>query len=1066
MKHILHITGAALCLVVLWLTGCTDLLKPPAAPRNGGGIVEVRIGTPEGRTLYPVLDEFTKYALSFDGPAAHENEVITGGSADIELTLGQWTIIATAYTGTGAEEKAAARGSATVTVSETESVPANITLGPITGGEEKGTFSYTITLPEGASAATLTLTNTETDPVVPGQPITLQAGETKGSLECDPGYYLMQVRFTHATGESAGLTEVVHIYPSLTTSAEFDLSRPFVAVTSIDFAQTEIIAGNDFSLAATVRPSYATNKTIVWSVTGAGETGATIDMGVLKTTKGGTVMVMASIADGTAVGTAYTQNYEITVLPSEQLSTGNPHLDMLKELGITAVAQRLDPNGNALPADYTPMGKKPVFGRLNEIFIADWRYPDQGGKNITFLEDFKGGSSASALSYNTKTYTYKKVVAGNFEGDSREEVMVVYYDKDTKRIIPTIYRSDGTTSAKTAVTYNGSVDIDGIIPTVEMSAAAGDMDGDGLDDLMVGFFDRIYIWNGNSQSSSTLNVSCRYPQIALADYDQDGLMEWILVDGGTTGAKFTVYDDLTNGGGTRNIAGGTLSNYLPLARVATGDFDGDGLPDTAFYDKQVLQVLRTSMDRSSRPVFALDEIHTTGPNLYAANYADPFAAGDINGDGKADIIAGGTLYYNNFADMIGDTSSSSTFYFMKTAAIGDVDGDMIGDLVCLMFTSDMTSISKLEIFTFNPGGTLTSKYALPLPIAQEDQEHPGLWTTFNDAMICLPNVDNDSFELEYIEQELLFTSPIVEAVIASPPYWEDANNGAGGTTYGKSSSSGETNTHSGGFSVGVSLGWGTPAATALLGFKVDYKATVTNSFNWAAAKTTETTETWAHSIGLGEDKVVYTAVPFDVYYYKVLKAPTNNGAGQGGENLNVGDTLVVSIPRRAGTYNTEREFYNAHNGDAPDITVEHTIGDPRTYLTRSAMAAKKNQVGDRGLFTTIRSVNAGISNTGSTSQSVETVTAEEVDLGYELELGIEAEFEVGAVKAGVNASFSYGYNHTAITSEGLFIEGEVPDIPTATPNAQSKVFTWGLLMYPMEKPGLAYNFVTYWTETQ
>ena len=90
---------------------------------------------------------------------------------------------------------------------------------------------------------------------------------------------------------------------------------PITAVTSITGVPNSAEEGVDLTLAATVAPDDATNKTIVWSVKDAGQTGATIAAGtnVLKTTAAGTVIVTATIADGRAKGTPYTQDFTIIV---------------------------------------------------------------------------------------------------------------------------------------------------------------------------------------------------------------------------------------------------------------------------------------------------------------------------------------------------------------------------------------------------------------------------------------------------------------------------------------------------------------------------------------------------------------------------------------------------------------------------------------------------------------------------------------------------------------------------------------------------------------------------------
>jgi hypothetical protein len=64
---------------------------------------------------------------------------------------------------------------------------------------------------------------------------------------------------------------------------------------------TQCSIGN-YTLYASVSPSNATNKTIIWEVKDAGGTGAVINGDVLTTTAPGTVTITAIIKDGNLEG--------------------------------------------------------------------------------------------------------------------------------------------------------------------------------------------------------------------------------------------------------------------------------------------------------------------------------------------------------------------------------------------------------------------------------------------------------------------------------------------------------------------------------------------------------------------------------------------------------------------------------------------------------------------------------------------------------------------------------------------------------------------------------------------
>jgi len=86
-----------------------------------------------------------------------------------------------------------------------------------------------------------------------------------------------------------------------------------VAVTNISGVPTSGTVGTPITLSGTVEPSNATSKTIVWSVKSVGTTGAAKSGDTLSTTSAGTVTVTATIANGKAPGTPYTQDFNIVI---------------------------------------------------------------------------------------------------------------------------------------------------------------------------------------------------------------------------------------------------------------------------------------------------------------------------------------------------------------------------------------------------------------------------------------------------------------------------------------------------------------------------------------------------------------------------------------------------------------------------------------------------------------------------------------------------------------------------------------------------------------------------------
>jgi hypothetical protein len=108
----------------------------------------------------------------------------------------------------------------------------------------------------------------------------------------------------------------------LTNQEEFEqgTNPKFAAVTGIALktGSAWVTAGRQLTLTADVTPSCATSQTIAWSINSAGTTaeGVSLSGNTLTTTAGktGTVQVKASIANGAAPNTDYSQDLSISVI--------------------------------------------------------------------------------------------------------------------------------------------------------------------------------------------------------------------------------------------------------------------------------------------------------------------------------------------------------------------------------------------------------------------------------------------------------------------------------------------------------------------------------------------------------------------------------------------------------------------------------------------------------------------------------------------------------------------------------------------------------------------------------
>jgi hypothetical protein len=183
---------------------------------------------------------------------------------------------------------------------------------------------------------------------------------------------------------------------------------------------------------------------------------------------------------------------------------------------------------------------------------------------------------------------------------------------------------------------------------------AGDLGGDGVDDLIGIWPSQGGVWVKSSTNGDWTKLSTTATHIATGDMNGDGRVDLL----GTWDGQGVYYRNSMNGAWVKMASPATL--------ITAGDLDGDGIDDIiGIWPAQGGVWVKYS---------------ETGAWSKLSSTAKDIAAGDMNGDGRDDLLAtwdGLGVHYRN--------SMNGAWVKMSTPAdqvtCGDLDGDAKADLI-------------------------------------------------------------------------------------------------------------------------------------------------------------------------------------------------------------------------------------------------------------------------------------------------------------------------------------------------------------------------------------------------
>ncbi len=337
------------------------------------------------------------------------------------------------------------------------------------------------------------------------------------------------------------------------------------------------------------------------------------------------------------------------------------------------------------------------------------------GANGTILYTFNGDSAGDSFGFSVAR-------AGDVNGDGFDDVIVGAQGNDSNGTDSGSARIFSGSDGSILYTFNGYSDHDYFGSSV---ASAGDVNGDGFDDVIVGAYREDYLLSAAYGSARIFSGSdgsilytfhgggagdenFGYSVAGAGDVNGDGFDDVIVgaylndTNGTNSGSARIISGK--NGSTLYTFNGDSAGDAFGISVAGAGDVNGDGYADvivSATGDDN------NAVNSGSARIFSGSD----GSILYTFNgdnTSDEFGgsvagAGDVNGDGFDDVIVGAYRDDNNGAEsgsariysgsdgsilytFNGD--SADDYFGRSVAGAGDLNGDGIADVVVGTYADD------------------------------------------------------------------------------------------------------------------------------------------------------------------------------------------------------------------------------------------------------------------------------------------------------------------------------------------------------------------------------------------